>query len=214
MSLNLEALRRALIALTPVRPEPTPSGPLLVIAGSYAEFRAFCIDENLAPHRDAVFVDRPERLYGRRNFRWHIYGTGNRRTRELVHIAQSWPGNVYVNIPSRRDERERQWMDEGGVPSAIYRCAVRPEPEPDAELRYGPAPAAAWQVPALTPRTGLRIEPVYHSEGGVRWEWVCPVCRRRSAPWVDRPSVENARAEHDQFAGRSEPAPVREDVFL
>jgi hypothetical protein len=96
-----------------VNVQPLPPGPLLVIAGSYAEFRAFRLDENLYPRRDnVVYIHSPEQLRGRTSIRWHLYGTGNRRTWELMHIAESRPGAVYVDIPSKRDERNRRMWEE------------------------------------------------------------------------------------------------------
>lgn len=86
-----------------------PTGPLFVLAGSLAEFRAFCLDENLRPQRDAVFVDRLEQLGGRLGFRWCTYGTGGttEHGRLLVEMLKTRQA-TRVFIPSKRDARLRE----------------------------------------------------------------------------------------------------------
>lgn len=69
---------------------------------------------------------------------------------------------------------------------------------------------AARDTPAAEPAKpgAMRVESraVTVFEGGAwvereRWVWVCPCHDRVSGPWLDRPTVANAWAEHGLLLG-------------
>lgn len=52
--------------------------PEVVIAGSFAEFKDYCRENDMVPNRDAVYASRMENIKGRRGSKLVLHGLWRR----------------------------------------------------------------------------------------------------------------------------------------